>query len=108
MDEYSELLWLLFGVALLVWFFFDSLQARERAITLSRQACDSAGVQFLDETVALVRLGVRRSEGGVVWRRIYRFEYLDDSCPYERRDSGFIVLRGQVLEDLHVKLQAVS
>ena len=102
-NEYSELLWSLLGLALLAWFFFDSLRARERAVARSRQACDHANVQFLDETVALVRLGVRRSEQGLVWRRVYHFEYADGAHPCTQRGSGLVILRGAILEDVYLR-----
>ncbi len=100
--DIDGLFWALVGIALLAWFFFDSLRARERAIALSRQTCDCAGVQFLDETVALARIGIRRSEGGLVWRRIYQFEYAETSQFYAQRGNGRVILRGMVLEDLHI------
>jgi hypothetical protein len=101
----NALLWSLLGLALLAWFFFDSLRARERATALCHQACDRAGVQFLDETVALARLGVRRSSPGLVWRRMYRFEYSDDGA---RRGGGWIILRGMELEDLALDLETLG
>ncbi|CAK0742902.1 DUF3301 domain-containing protein [Gammaproteobacteria bacterium] len=105
----KELLWSLFGMALVAWFFSDSLRARESAIIFSRQACHQAGMQFLDETVALARLGIRFGEQGLAWRRVYHFEYSDDrmvsSChPYTRRGKGWVILCGTILEELTLEI----
>ena len=51
---------LLLGLFALVWFWRDSLRVREIATRISRSACESHGVQFLDQTVALRRLGLRQ------------------------------------------------
>ncbi|CAK0779318.1 conserved hypothetical protein [Gammaproteobacteria bacterium] len=109
----DELLWSLLGMAVLAWFFFDSLRVRERATALSRQACDQAGVQFLDETVALAHLGIRRGEQGLVWRRIYQFEYSDHRTTspfyqYPPRGKGWVILRGMVLEDLTLEINTLK
>lgn len=103
----NELLWSLLGMALVLVFFFDNLRARERATVLSRQACDQMGLQFLDETVALVRLGIRFGEQGLIWRRVYQFEYADDRetsffSQYARRGKGSVILRGIALENLKI------
>ena len=109
----NELVWSLLGVTVLVWFFFDSLRVREKATVLCRQACDYARVQFLDDTVALVRLGVCRSEQGLVWRRIYQFEYLDDRSvdsftQYALRGKGWIILQGTRLENLTLEIKMLE
>jgi hypothetical protein len=101
----NEFLWSLLGLAMLAWFFFDSLRARERALVLCRQACERAGMQFLDETVALARLGIRRGSHSLIWRRMYRFEYSDDGT---RRGSGWVILRGMELEDLALDLETLG
>ncbi|CAK0769450.1 DUF3301 domain-containing protein [Gammaproteobacteria bacterium] len=109
----NELLWSLLGMAVLAWFFFDSLRARERATALSRQACDQAGVQFLDETVALDRIAIRRGVQGLVWWRRYRFEYCDDRTAtaryqYVQRGKGWVILCGMRLEDLKLELETLE
>jgi hypothetical protein len=83
---------------LLVWFWLDSLRARERAIEISRNACQKLGLQLLDQTVSLARLRLARSEAGhVCLRRDYRFEYNSGG---DERLSGVVTLRGQALDQL--------
>jgi hypothetical protein len=73
----SIFLWLLFGL-LGAWFWLDSLRAREIATALGQHLCTELGVQFLDGTVALDRMGITRKRSGwLCFRRVYRFEFSD-------------------------------
>ena len=81
-----------------VFFWRDALRAREAAVRVSRSACKSRDLQFLDDTVALTRLGVSRSEGGrLAFRRVYEFEFSTDGS---RRYPGSVVLRGSHVESV--------
>ena len=52
----ADVLWLaVIGAA--VWFWIDSLRARERAVQLCHASCRARGVQLLDQTVAVFGLG---------------------------------------------------
>lgn len=79
-------------IALVVWLVWDSLHAREAAVSASRSACEAEGYQFLDDTVAIesVRPG-RDSEGRVRLRRVYGFEYSDTGLS---RHKGSVVMLG--------------
>lgn len=95
----SAFLIILLGLAS-IWYWLDSLRAREIACALCEQACAGAGVQFLDETVALKRLWLRRDrEGRLRLRRLYGFEF---SVTGESRRAGFVILSGIKLEILHL------
>ena len=74
------------------WFWWDSLQKREIAIRAARAVCERAGVQFLDETVALSRMALRRdaSQRARLYRE-YAFEY---SSGGEDRMAGRVYLLG--------------
>ncbi len=83
-----------------VWFWLDSLNARERAITAAQHACRSIGVQLLDQTVALSSMKpARNNQGRLVLRRIYSFEF---SAQGVERCNGRAILRGQVLEQVQL------
>ncbi|HRP65122.1 MAG TPA: DUF3301 domain-containing protein [Thauera sp.] len=76
-----------------VWFWFDSLKAREAGIEAARRACLREGVQFLDETVVGRGLRLARDERGhVVLRRAFEFEY---SSSGDDRYPGAVVLEGR-------------
>lgn len=79
-------------VGLLVWFIWDSLRAREAAVSASRAACEAEGYQFLDDTVAIESMRpARNDEGHLTLRRIYAFEYSDTG---DTRHTGSIVMMG--------------
>lgn len=83
-----------------VWFWFDSLKAREAGVAAARRACSREGLQLLDETVVGRLLRPARDEGGhLVLRRVFDFEY---SLSGDDRYRGAIVLQGRevVLVDL--------
>lgn len=93
----------LFSALLLVggtWFVWDSLTAREAAVAASRALCASEGLQFLDDTVALISLRpTRDSQGRVRLRRIYGFEYSDTG---NNRRNGSVTMMGATVITLYV------
>ena len=94
-----ELGWGLLTVILLaaavLWFWQDSLAARESANAAAMEACSRLGLQFLDGTVAFARLSLTREHGWLTLRRTYIFDYTANSI--ERR-QGFVVLTGRRVE----------
>ncbi len=91
---------LLLGAVLVV-FWFDSMRARESAVAVARDCCARAGLQFLDETVALRRLGLGRLHGTLRLRRKYRFEFTDTGAVRRR---GHVVFVGREVEDIYLAL----
>ena len=88
----------LIALTLLVWFWADSLRARERALSACARGCREIGAQLLDQTVALRRLRLARDpDGHAALRRTYRFEYTLDGV---QRLRGNVVLRGRSVESL--------
>ena len=89
----------LIGLLLLgggAWLWLDSLSARQLAISATKAACNSEGLQLLDDTVAIHRLSVRRDSDGVLRiHRIYDFEYSDTGN--DRRSGSIALLGARVL-----------
>ena len=87
----------------LAWLWFDSLKAREAAISEARAACKSEGLLLLDATVSIasLRLG-RDDEGRLRLQRAYDFEYSDTG---NNRLKGSIVLLGHRVIVLNVGLR---
>jgi len=84
-----------------VFFWIDSLRARERALAAGRSACARYGVQFLDETVVFARLRLGRDEAGqLCLRRTYTFEFSDTG---DNRRHGAIVMLGGELQDMQLE-----
>lgn len=91
------LLMLLLLAAAAVWFWQDSLAARESANAAAKEACTRLGLQFLDGTVAFARLALVRVNGWLQLRRTYVFDYTATSI--ERR-QGFVLLTGRRVESI--------
>jgi hypothetical protein len=91
----SEQFFGLLVLALLVGFWLDSARSREQAVRHCTRACRDRGVQFLDQTVALTRLGLAWSPRGLRLRRSYRFDF---SVEGVERHSGEIRMLGTQLE----------
>ncbi|MBS0557998.1 MAG: DUF3301 domain-containing protein [Proteobacteria bacterium] len=79
-----------------LWAWQNALRAREHARTLARELCARAGVQLLDQTVALRRLRLRRVPGeGLRLERCYGFEVSVDGA--DRRRGSLDLLDGEVV-----------
>ena len=90
-SKYLTALSLVLGA--LVWFWLDSLKAREAGVDAARRACLREAVQFLDETVVGHGLRLARDgHGHIVLRRAFEFEY---SVSGDDRYAGSVVLEGR-------------
>jgi len=88
-------------LAALVWLWFDSMRARERALASGKRACERDGLMFLDETVECIALRLARNgDGRVALRRTYGFEFSDTG---NNRRSGSIVMLGGEVESLYTE-----
>lgn len=84
----------------LAWFWWDSLGARERARAAGRRVCATRQLQFLDDSVALHRLGLQwTAPGRLGWYREYRFEY--SAAGHDRMD-GLIRMLGHQVRDVEL------
>ena len=91
---------LLMLLGLLLWFWQDSMRAREKAREASTRACQQSDVQLLDDTVALERLWLQRDrDGRLSLERQYVFEFTDNGAT---RRMGYVVMVGRRLEILHM------
>lgn len=87
---------LLLGFAGVAWYWYSGMQARERAIAAGRRICSEAGLQFLDESVALGRLRLARDDHGrLQFQRHYRFEFSDTG---DNRRPALISMLGTRVE----------
>ena len=62
--SFSFLLGFLLVVGIGLWFWRDSLGAREQARAASTRACRQSGVQLLDDTVALMDMLLAKKRAG--------------------------------------------
>lgn len=100
-----EWLLLLFLFAL-SWYWWDGVGAKEIAVRQGKQLCQQADVVFLDDTVALNRLRLRRQlSGSIVFYRRFVFEFCTDG---ENRYSGYIDMMGRLIQQTHMDVYRVS
>lgn len=87
---------LAFGLAAFLW--TSARAASETASLLGRRACESAGVQWLDQSVHLVRLRLRRDHrsGRLGIERHYRFDYSRDGN--DRHTGRLVLLNTRLVE----------
>lgn len=92
----ANTLFLLLALGLLMLWWLDSARARELAIDIVSEVCKRRGLQWLDGTVALARMGLRWRRGPI-WRRMFRFEYSAEGLG---RREGYVLLLGTSLESV--------
>jgi len=91
-------------LALVGWFWLDSMRSREIATHTCKAVCRRDQYQFLDDTVSLANLGIARDPRGTLRiRRSYRFEYATSG---DRRYQGLVVMLGSHLQVLKMESQA--
>ena len=79
-------------------FWVSGRAAAEAATLHGRQACEHAGVQWLDQSVHQVRIRLKRNPAGrLCWERQFRFEYSNGG---EDRHGGLVTLLGGKLSSL--------
>ena len=88
------------------WFLWSSLRAREAGNAAIRPACRAHGLLFLDDTVALDRIRLRRDdEGRARIERVYRFDYSDTG---DNRRRGYVTLLGARVVDVSLGVVATD
>ncbi len=101
-----ETLFLLGIPAALIWYWWDTMQCKEIARLAGQQACNNAQVQFLDDTVALKKLRLRRAEDGRLQLcRIFLFEFASDGM---YRYQGRIVLAGKQVREVEMDAYRIN
>ncbi len=90
MPDFPTLILLMIAGAALYGWWTSARGAAERAAALGRDACQAAGVIWLDQSVHANGLKLRRGEDGRLGlERSFRFEYSEDGV---QRHVGKLVL----------------
>ena len=91
--------WLiLISLAIIVWFWVDSLRALDVARHAGKLACKKYEVQFLDDAISGIALALVRDDvGRLVIRRTYRFEFSETG---DSRLEGRLTLLGKRVESV--------
>lgn len=95
---------LVFAVFGALW--FDHRRVQDIAVARCRQACERAGVQFLDDVAPAWRVRLARAaDGRLRLQRLFTFEY---STPTGERRGGSLVMLGRVPLALHLDSDAIG
>jgi len=90
----------LLGVVAGAGYWLDGMRSKEQARAAGKRACDDTGAQFLDDTVVLTRVRLKRlPTGTLAFRREYRFEF---SVSGAVRQHGRVVVHGGRALDLEM------
>ena len=88
---------LLVVLAVLMWFWQNTLYLRELALRAAQDVCARQHLQLLDATVTLQRVAVRRSTGRLLLQRTFQFSYSSDG---DDRNVGFVIIAGNHVEQV--------
>lgn len=78
-----------------IWYWLDGIRTKEIAVSIGSRICNNHDVYFLDQTVALSKVRLRRNSAGhIVIYREFHFEFTSDG---EHRYRGSICLLGKQL-----------
>jgi len=90
--RYSDLFYIIPSVAL-VWYWLDGMPCKEMARRAGKVACNEAGVLFLDDSVAISKVRLKRNESGQLsLYRLYHFEFTNNG---EQRSHGEVHIMGK-------------
>jgi hypothetical protein len=82
-------------------YWLDSIRAKEIATGHSRDACKKVLLEFLDETVVIKKVRLRRNSlGRLMFYREYQFEFTSTG---EYRYKGVVKLLGKYLLDIEME-----
>ncbi|MBF0218858.1 MAG: DUF3301 domain-containing protein [Gammaproteobacteria bacterium] len=88
--------WLMALLAGVIWFWQNSVKAKELANIGAKMRCDFRGLLFLDQSVALLRLKMRRNlKGQMVFERHYQFEFSRSGD--DRLTGDIVICEGKVV-----------
>lgn len=94
-----ELLILILLIASL-YYWFDSIRAKENATSYAKSACKKVLLEFLDDTVLMKKVRLRRNTRGQM--SIYREYEFEFSSTGEFRYKGRVRLLGEYLLDVEM------
>jgi len=91
---------ILFTLIVVIFYWIDTIRVKELAVIHGQNACKDAGVTFLDLTVEIRKVRLKRNpRGSVVFYREYQFEFSSDGI---RRYDGEIIMLGKQLLNLQL------
>jgi len=102
----GEGLFLILLLAAVAWYWWSTMQSKELAKNAGKQLCTRYDVQFLDETVEMKKIWVRRNNAGrLELCRLFFFEFATDG---ETRYQGRILILGKQVSDVEMDAYRIS
>ena len=96
----SDLIVLIF-LLVIIFYWLDSIRAKEIATKNALSACKDTLIEFLDDTVVIKKVRLRRDiKGKIAIYREYQFEF---SSTGDFRYKGMVRLLGQALIDVEME-----
>jgi len=87
-----------FTITGLIWYWWNSVSAYEVAYAQARAACARLDLQFLDDTLDVIKLRLcRHPHGYMQFCRVYEFEFSSDG---NTRYMGYVRLSGSKFETI--------
>lgn len=94
MTSATDLILFFFLLTLFI-YWLSAIRAKELATQQAKSACEKVQVEFLDETVSIKKVRLRRNlHGHMVFYREYQFEFTSTG---EHRYKGRVALLGKFL-----------
>jgi len=91
-----------FVIVGLIWYWWNSVSAYEVAYQEAKSACQRLNLQFLDDTLDVIKLRLcRHPKGYMQFCRVYEFEFSSDG---DSRYKGYVSINGQKFE--HIDMDA--
>lgn len=98
--------WAILLILCIAWFWYAAMQAREQAMGVVRRTCHDMEMQWLDDSVSITSMGIKRDAmGRLRLRRIYGFRYLEGDL---RIREGVVILLGDQVHALLLDAQGSS
>ncbi len=101
----TSILILLF-LALIAWFWMNTIRAKEIAMQASAIACQQINAQFLDQTASLKKIHlIRNKTGRLGFERTYSFDFSRDR---ESREKGLVTITGHIVRQVLLEEESGS
>ena len=102
----GEGLFLILLLAAVAGYWWSTMQSKELAKNAGKHLCSRYDVQFLDETVEMKKIWVRRNKRGrLELCRLFFFEFATDG---EKRYQGRIVILGKQVSDVEMDAYRIT
>ena len=89
---------ILLFLALIAWFWMNSIRAKEIAMQASASACQQIQAQFLDQTASLKKIHlIRNNAGRLGLERTYAFDFSRDR---QNREKGLVIIKGHIVKQV--------